>query len=65
MAQIPRTRRRLYLGHGSADVTDRYEKHELSEYLVRDSERIRAYIQQNVESKDSEQTETGSVESGL
>ena len=33
---IPRTRRRLYLGHGAGDVTDLYEKHQVTAYLAED-----------------------------
>ena len=65
MAQIPRTRRRLYLGHGSADVTDRYEKHELTGYLVKDAEAIRAYIEVSTTASDEEPAMPDFVESGL
>jgi integrase len=41
-AGIPRTRRRLYLGHGVRDVTDLYEQHEIARYLAEDAEKLRA-----------------------
>lgn len=42
-AGIPRTRRRLYLGHGAQDVTDLYEAREVAAFLVDDAARLRAY----------------------
>jgi hypothetical protein len=39
-AEIPRTRRRLYLGHSAQDVTDRYEKREITAFLAEDRERL-------------------------
>lgn len=43
-AQIPRTRRKLYMGHGATDVTDLYERHEVDAFLERDGDRIRAFL---------------------
>lgn len=43
-AGIPRTRRRLYAGHGTKDVTDLYEAHEISEYLSADAAKLRAFF---------------------
>ena len=43
-AGIPRTRRRLYMGHGGADVTDLYEQHEVKSFLVEDSAKISAFL---------------------
>lgn len=39
-AEIPRTRRRMYLGHGAKDVTDRYEKREITAFLAEDRARL-------------------------
>ena len=39
-AKIPRTRRRLYMGHGLGDVTDRYEESDVAEYLEPDRKRL-------------------------
>lgn len=40
-AQIPRTRRMLYLGHtGGGDVSFLYEKHEVTEFLAKDRQRL-------------------------
>jgi hypothetical protein len=39
-AEIPRTRRRLYLGHGAKDVTDLYEKREITAFLTEDASRL-------------------------
>ena len=43
-AGIPRTRRRLYLGHAEKDVTDRYERHDITEFLVGDAQRITRFL---------------------
>jgi hypothetical protein len=43
-AGVPRTRRRLYLGHRAGDVTDLYERHEIAEYLTSDAAALRAYV---------------------
>jgi integrase len=43
-AGIPRTRRRLYLGHGAKDVTDLYERHEITRFLAEDSDRLRKLV---------------------
>lgn len=43
-AGIPRTRRRLYLGHGEGDVTDRYEGHEVLAFLREDAATLSAYL---------------------
>lgn len=43
-AGIPRTRRRLYMGHGAGDVTDRYEEHEVLRFLAEDAALLRAYL---------------------
>lgn len=43
-AGIPRTRRRGYLGHGEADITDRYEAHDVTAYLAADSLTLREYL---------------------
>lgn len=40
-AAIPRTRRRMYLGHGKKDVTDLYERREVDAFLAEDAERLR------------------------
>lgn len=43
-AGIPRTRRKLYLGHGTKDVTDLYELHEVHGFLVEDASKLRAQL---------------------
>lgn len=43
-AEIPRTRRRLYMGHGVRDVTDEYEAHEVSAFLADDAGKLRAFL---------------------
>jgi hypothetical protein len=45
-AKIPRSRRRYYLGHSAADVSDRYEEHEVEEYLGQDRTRLKRYLAQ-------------------
>jgi len=43
-AGIPRTRRRMYLGHGARDVTDLYEQHEVTTFLVEDAQKVRTFL---------------------
>jgi hypothetical protein len=44
-AGIPKARRRRYMGHGTADVTDLYgDDYPLAEFLDADAARIRTYI---------------------
>jgi hypothetical protein len=43
-AKIQRTRRRLYLGHSVGDVGDRYEEHEVDEYLEHDRKALARYL---------------------
>ena len=45
-AGIPRTRRKLYLGHGQTDVTDLYEWHEVKAFVAEDRAKLQAYIGQ-------------------
>lgn len=39
-AGIPRTRRRLYMGHGAGNVTDLYEIHEVAAFLAEDAAKL-------------------------
>jgi hypothetical protein len=39
-SEIPRTRRKLYLGHSASDVTDLYERREITEFLAEDRARL-------------------------
>lgn len=43
-AGIPRTRRKLYMGHGAEDTTDLYERHEVTAFLAADAKKLRDYI---------------------
>jgi integrase len=43
-AGIPRTRRKLYLGHGAGDVTGLYELHEVRAFLAADAVSLKAYL---------------------
>lgn len=43
-ARIPRSRRRMYLGHAVGDVGDLYEEHEVADYLRRDRKRLLRYL---------------------
>lgn len=43
-AGIPRTRRKLYMGHGAGDVTGLYELHEVDAFLAGDAVKLRAWI---------------------
>lgn len=41
---IPRTRRKLYLGHGASDVTDLYEWQQVEAFLAEDADRLDKYV---------------------
>lgn len=43
-AGIPRTRRKLYLGHGKSDVTDLYEQHDVARFLAEDTAALRRLL---------------------
>ena len=43
-AQIPRTRRRQYMGHSTKDVTDLYEAHEVELYLIEDAGKLEQFV---------------------
>lgn len=43
-AGIPRTRRRLYIGHAKKDTTDIYEEHEVTAFLAEDAKRLEAFL---------------------
>lgn len=43
-AGIPRTRRRLYMGHGAKDVTDLYERHDVMAFLLEDRDRLAKFL---------------------
>lgn len=43
-AEIPRTRRMIYLGHGSVDITGRYEWHEVKAFLAEDGEKVKQWL---------------------
>lgn len=45
-AGIPRTRRKLYMGHGATDVTDLYERHEVAAFLVEDAKKLTDFLGQ-------------------
>jgi integrase len=47
-AQIERSRRQQYMGHGARDTTDRYERHDVTAYLLRDGEALRAWINEQM-----------------
>ena len=43
-AAIPRTRRKLYLGHGARTVTDLYEWVDVNEFIAGDSLKLSRYV---------------------
>jgi hypothetical protein len=43
-AKIPRPRRKMYLGHGSRDSTDLYERPELEQWLADDEDRLKRLL---------------------
>jgi hypothetical protein len=45
LAGVPRTRRRLYMGHGAGDVTELYERHDVDEFLAADAVRLKDLIE--------------------
>lgn len=44
LAQIPRARKRMYMGHVVQDTTDIYEEHRVEEYLLEDATKLRKWI---------------------
>jgi integrase len=44
-AGIPRTRRKLYLGHTAQDITDLYESVQVDDFLKADGDTLRSWIQ--------------------
>jgi integrase len=50
-AGIPRTRRKMYLGHAGGDVTDKYEWHEVEQFLAEDAEKLAAYVRREEKSQ--------------
>ena len=44
-AGIPRTRRKLYMGHAAADVTDLYERHDITAFLAEDAVRLKKVLE--------------------
>jgi integrase len=57
-AGIGRPRRKQYLGHATADVTDRYEWHEVEAHLRADGEKVRAWIATSIENANARQQAT-------
>ena len=53
LARIPRTRRRLYMGHGRKDVTDLYEFHEVQRFLEEDAATLRAWLARELAGDDA------------
>jgi hypothetical protein len=43
-AGIPRTRRKLYMGHAVGDVTELYEQHEVDAFLAEDALKLEAFV---------------------
>jgi integrase len=43
-AGIPRARRKVYMGHGRTDVTDLYERGEVTRYLLEDAAALRKVV---------------------
>jgi integrase len=45
LAQVPRIRRKLYLGHSTShDVSELYEEHDVAGFLVEDANRLHGFI---------------------
>lgn len=45
LAGIPRTRRRIYMGHSAKDVTDLYEEHQIIAFLAEDAATLSAWLE--------------------
>lgn len=43
-AEIPRTRRMIYMGHGAVDITGRYEWHEVRAFLAEDAAKLKGWL---------------------
>lgn len=54
-AGVLRSRRKQYMGHSAGDVTERYERHEVTAHLIADGEKIRAWIDASIESANARQ----------
>lgn len=52
--EIHRIRRRQYLGHGASDITARYERVQIDQFLREDAQRLRDYIYESWKDKDVE-----------
>lgn len=46
-AGVPRTRRKLYMGHGAGDVTGIYELHEVAQFVAEDGSKLRRFIEKS------------------
>lgn len=55
IAGVIRTRRRIYMGHGTGDVTGLYERHEVADYLATDAERLRDLVDEQFTVETAEQ----------
>lgn len=58
-AGIPRTRRRMYMGHAVKDVTDRYETTDLASYLAEDAEKVSALLARAEDAAPTEAPQSG------
>lgn len=47
-AGVLRSRRKQYLGHAVGDVTERYERHDVTRFLIEDGERVRTWLAANL-----------------
>ena len=54
--------RRMYLGHGSEDATEKYARHEVTQYLSDDAAKMHTYIQKSIEEV-KDKTDDGRSES--
>lgn len=44
-AGVPRTRRKMYIGHSAGDTTDLYERKEIAEFLKVDAAKLRTFLE--------------------
>lgn len=53
-AGVPRTRRKLYMGHGKTDITDIYEWHEVKAFLAEDAQKLKGWLDAEIAKAEAE-----------
>lgn len=55
-AGIPKVRRSAYMGHSPRGMTERYEEHDVEEYLVQDAETLSKWLAEEWEKEEKEES---------